>query len=147
MPQLEGPTTRIYNYVPGGFGEKKKKKISNRCQLRGQSLKKKKRQSQNSISGLSDSWAQTLSHSVNQDGDNISSIQFRVRTQYKLANHLSNVNNIPSQKESLVPFTAKGPEVKLLREKRQRLGVPWKSHSFSAFSESSSNSSSFSHEI
>ena len=28
----EGPTTRIYNYVLGGFGEKKKKrKIGNRC--------------------------------------------------------------------------------------------------------------------
>ena len=26
MPQLEGPTTRIYSYVLGGFGEKKKKK-------------------------------------------------------------------------------------------------------------------------
>ena len=26
MPQLEGPTTKIYNYVLGGFGEKKKKK-------------------------------------------------------------------------------------------------------------------------
>ena len=26
MPQLEGPTTRIYNYVLGAFGEKKKKK-------------------------------------------------------------------------------------------------------------------------
>ena len=25
MPQLEGPTTKIYNYVPGGFGEKKEK--------------------------------------------------------------------------------------------------------------------------
>ena len=24
MPQLEGPTARIYNYVPGSFGEKKK---------------------------------------------------------------------------------------------------------------------------
>ena len=23
VPQLEGPTPRIYNYVPGGFGEKK----------------------------------------------------------------------------------------------------------------------------
>ena len=23
MPQLEGPTTRMYNYVLGGFGEKK----------------------------------------------------------------------------------------------------------------------------
>ena len=23
VPQLEGPTTRIYNYVLGGFGEKK----------------------------------------------------------------------------------------------------------------------------
>ena len=29
MAQLEGPTTKIYNYVPGGFGEKEKeKKIS-----------------------------------------------------------------------------------------------------------------------
>ena len=26
MPQLEGPTTKIYNRIPGGFGEKKKKK-------------------------------------------------------------------------------------------------------------------------
>ena len=26
MPQLEGPTTRIYNYILGGFEEKKKKK-------------------------------------------------------------------------------------------------------------------------
>ena len=26
MPQLEGPTTRIYNCVLGSFGEKKKKK-------------------------------------------------------------------------------------------------------------------------
>ena len=26
MPQPEGPTTKIYNYVLGGFGEKKKKK-------------------------------------------------------------------------------------------------------------------------
>ena len=26
MPQLEGPTTKIYSYVPGGFGEKKEKK-------------------------------------------------------------------------------------------------------------------------
>ena len=25
MPQLEGPATRIYNYVLGGFGKKKKK--------------------------------------------------------------------------------------------------------------------------
>ena len=25
MSQLEGPTTKIYNYVPGGFGEKKGK--------------------------------------------------------------------------------------------------------------------------
>ena len=24
MPQLEGPMTKIYNYVVGGFGEKKK---------------------------------------------------------------------------------------------------------------------------
>ena len=27
MPQLEGPTTTIYNYVPGGLGEIKQKKI------------------------------------------------------------------------------------------------------------------------
>ena len=27
MPQQEGPTTKIYNYVLGGFGEKKRKKI------------------------------------------------------------------------------------------------------------------------
>ena len=26
MPQLEGPTTKICNYVRGGFGEKKQKK-------------------------------------------------------------------------------------------------------------------------
>ena len=26
MPQLEGPTTKIHNYVLGGFGEKKQKK-------------------------------------------------------------------------------------------------------------------------
>ena len=26
MPQLEGPTTKIYNYILGGFGEKKKTK-------------------------------------------------------------------------------------------------------------------------
>ena len=25
MPQLEGPATKIYNYVPGGFGEIKQK--------------------------------------------------------------------------------------------------------------------------
>ena len=27
MPQPEGPTTRIHDYVLGGFGEKKEKKI------------------------------------------------------------------------------------------------------------------------
>ena len=26
MPQLEGPTTKIYNYVLGPFGEKKQEK-------------------------------------------------------------------------------------------------------------------------
>ena len=33
IAQPEGPTTRIYNYVLGVFGEKKKKKkkIGNRC--------------------------------------------------------------------------------------------------------------------
>ena len=25
MPQLEGPTTKMYNYILGGFGEKKEK--------------------------------------------------------------------------------------------------------------------------
>ena len=37
IEEREGPTTRIYNYVLGGFGEKKKKKrkIGNRCELRG----------------------------------------------------------------------------------------------------------------
>ena len=29
--QLEGPTTRIYNYVLRGFGERNKKKFGNRC--------------------------------------------------------------------------------------------------------------------
>ena len=40
--QPEGHTTRIYNYVLGDFGEKKKKKkkVGNRCQLRCQSLNK-----------------------------------------------------------------------------------------------------------
>ena len=45
IAQPEGPTTRIYNYVLGSFGEKKKKeerKIGNRCQLRCQSLGEKK---------------------------------------------------------------------------------------------------------
>ena len=30
MPQLEGPTTKIYNYVLEGFGEKKAKKKKER---------------------------------------------------------------------------------------------------------------------
>ena len=30
MPQLEGPATKIYNYVPGGFGEIKQKKKKKR---------------------------------------------------------------------------------------------------------------------
>ena len=41
IAEPEGPTTRIYNYVLEGFGEKnkkkKKEKIANRCQLRCQS--------------------------------------------------------------------------------------------------------------
>ena len=45
MPQLEGPMTRIYNYVLRGFGRKKKEKeknkIVNRRYLRCQSLKNK----------------------------------------------------------------------------------------------------------
>ena len=45
IAQPEALTTRIYNSVPGGFGEKKKqqKKIGNRCLLRYQSLKNQKR--------------------------------------------------------------------------------------------------------
>ena len=41
MPQLEGPTATIYNYVPGGFGEKKKKikNIILGSQLHGQVVK------------------------------------------------------------------------------------------------------------
>ena len=40
MPQLEGPATKIYNYVPGGFGEikqgGKKRKIKDWQQLLAQ---------------------------------------------------------------------------------------------------------------
>ena len=49
MPQLEGSTTKIYNYVLGRFGEKKqikKKETGNSCQLRCQSLRKKKEKEQ-----------------------------------------------------------------------------------------------------
>ena len=31
IAEPEGPTTRIYNYVLGGFEEKEKKTIGNRC--------------------------------------------------------------------------------------------------------------------
>ena len=43
MPQLEGPTTRIYSYVLGGFVEKKKKKTRRlaRDGSSGANLKKK----------------------------------------------------------------------------------------------------------
>ena len=44
MPQLEGPTTKIYNYVLGGFGEKKQKKKEDWQQLLAQvPIFKKKR--------------------------------------------------------------------------------------------------------
>ena len=33
MPQLEGPTTKIYNYLLGEFGEKKKKKPKITCTM------------------------------------------------------------------------------------------------------------------
>ena len=33
MPQLEGPTTRVYNYILGGLGEKKQKKKSQKSSL------------------------------------------------------------------------------------------------------------------
>ena len=45
MPQLEGPTTKIYNYVPGDFGEKKKKNFKNKTKkklLESQSSKCRK---------------------------------------------------------------------------------------------------------
>ena len=35
MPQLEGPTTKIYDYVLGGFGEKKKKRKKENSTLCG----------------------------------------------------------------------------------------------------------------
>ena len=41
IAELEGPTTRIYNYVQGGFGEKKKDWQQMIAQ--GQTLKKKKK--------------------------------------------------------------------------------------------------------
>ena len=34
--QLEGPTTKIYNYVPEGFGDKKQLKKTNKQRFRGQ---------------------------------------------------------------------------------------------------------------
>ena len=45
MPQLEGPATKIYNYVPGGFGEinQKKKKILATVVSSGANLKKKQK--------------------------------------------------------------------------------------------------------
>ena len=41
MPHLEGPTTKIYNYVLGGFGEKKAGKEKDWQQLLGTNLKNK----------------------------------------------------------------------------------------------------------
>ena len=45
MPQLEGSTTKIYNYVPEGFGEKKQKKKKEDWQQfsSGANLKKKEK--------------------------------------------------------------------------------------------------------
>ena len=46
MPQLEGPTTTIYNYIMRGFGEKKQKKKEDQQQLLAQVpifLKKEKK--------------------------------------------------------------------------------------------------------
>ena len=48
MPQLEGLTTKIYNYIPGEYGEKKEEKKKKRRRLativssRANLLKKKK---------------------------------------------------------------------------------------------------------
>ena len=36
MPQLEGPTTEIYNYMLGGFGKKKQKRKKDWQQLLAQ---------------------------------------------------------------------------------------------------------------
>ena len=47
MPQLEGPTTKIYNYVLGGFGEKKQKEKKKRLATvisSGANLYKKKKE-------------------------------------------------------------------------------------------------------
>ena len=45
MPQLEGPTAKVYNYVLGGFGEKKPKKKKDLQQLLAQvPIVKKKKQ-------------------------------------------------------------------------------------------------------
>ena len=45
MPQVEGPTTKIYNYVLGGFGEKKqgKKRRLETVVSSSANLKKKKK--------------------------------------------------------------------------------------------------------
>ena len=42
MPQLEGPTTRIYNYILGGLGEKKQEKKKRRLATDVSSIFKKK---------------------------------------------------------------------------------------------------------
>ena len=47
MPQLEGPTTKIYNHVLGGFGEEKQGKKKKRLATvvsSGANLKKKKKE-------------------------------------------------------------------------------------------------------
>ena len=45
MPQLEGPTTKIYNYILGGFREKKRRKklamvVSSAANLKKKNLRK-----------------------------------------------------------------------------------------------------------
>ena len=47
IAELEGPTTRIYNYVLGGFGKKKKKKEERLAQMlaQDQSFQKEKKKS------------------------------------------------------------------------------------------------------
>ena len=49
MPQLEGLTTKIYNYVLGGLGEKKQKK---KCKEIPQKAKLKDRNSREKITDL-----------------------------------------------------------------------------------------------
>ena len=59
MPQLEGPATKIYNYVPGGiWGDKAEKKKKDWPQLLAQVpiFKKKKKGTDSKFFGTSRTW-------------------------------------------------------------------------------------------